>query len=340
MRRRWHYLLLLPLFFLSIEIAAQLIYWHAQHFEAPIPQLQELYDNSKVGPVQYSGSHVWNLVPGLPYRVVTKSGRVSRKSTTGQALFDHEYTVSPLGERLTTLSPPSKKGTAEFIGCSSVFGLGSLDNETLPAEFQKRAGMLAHNWGVNGCSPVEAFMRLRSVPSSNRPGHVFYLLDSSQLLRHIGRLNYLGRWGYLRARFHEGAKLDDEFKSWQESSPVLSLWARAMMLTATCQLICPILDAPTVQSELDSLTEVMHLMELQVKRAHPHKQMVVLIWPHTWIAPDIKPRLAKLNIRVLDYSQLNLHELTQGKHYIPIDKHPTAETFKIVADKMVKDLSL
>ncbi len=278
----------------------------------------------------------------LPYNIPLTAGRVIRTIDGRTVILDVPYSIDR-GSRRTSLPPQGEsKEFLLFVGCSFTFGSGVLDHETLPSQTQKNiANVRVYNYGVGGASPQEILLRLMHIDRSEMDeadGRVIYSFIPGHLLRFFWHPDFVGSWGKFKNVYQfQGS----EFKNlgpYSKLHPYLT-WFYTLRMSSSFYHFLNISSGPSYsEDQMNDFFAHLKLMNQQARRI-TGTNMIVLLWPDSTISPEMKEFLKAESMPVLDYSSLDLEKLTHGRPRIPIDGHPSVETYAVMGSLIAKDLS-
>lgn len=81
----------------------------------------------------------------------------------GTEIYATSYTIGNDGFRVTPGNPANSKKRVNFLGCSHTFGEGLADDQTLPAQVQKRLpDVTVRNFGIHGYGMHQALALMQS----------------------------------------------------------------------------------------------------------------------------------------------------------------------------------
>ncbi len=277
----------------------------------------------------------------LPFQIPIKDG-VIRKFRGEELVLASTFSIDDLTRRVSVLPKGNPPKFLAFLGCSFTFGVGVKDGESLPSQTQLGTGKYrVYNYGVGGASPADVLHRLMNINVSDhkeKKGVFLYSMFSGHLKRYHSRMEYIGGYGLYKTFYEK--RNGDWIPSgvFKERFPLRSWLARFIFFSHTYNLIRSHLSDSFSDSELEDYVGIVKRMQTESERRNG--KFVLLIWPNTNQAEELVSLLKRGKIPYLDYSKLNLHLLTNGKATIPIDGHPTAETYKVLGQKIVADLDL
>lgn len=276
----------------------------------------------------------------LPYPVPIKDG-VMKKWQNGEEILSYSYSVDNFTRRVSSSPENSPTNFLVFLGCSFTFGVGVKDNETLPSQTQLgSSNFRVYNYGVGGSSPVDVLFRLKSIDSSElkeERGLFLYVLFHDHLRRFHQRLEYMGAYGLHKTYYQKENREWKPLGIYREVFPVRA-WLQSFVVSSyTFKLLRPFLSHSYSDAEIAEYVAL--IQDMKTEAEERKGKFAVLIWPHTPDMNLLRRLLDEAHVSYLDYSQLDLHVLTKGKANIPIDGHPTAETYRVLGQMAARDLA-
>jgi hypothetical protein len=288
-------------------------------------------------------------VPGRPRKVPSEllgmapisNQRIHHVLRIGDRTFvDAVYTINELGLRVV---PGSEGGpgdeTIVFMGCSFTYGIGVQDHETLPAQVAAccpRKNLL--NFAFGGYGPQQMLANLESGRVARicptPPRKVIFQMIPDHVRRVRGWVHFAANFPrYVR---HEGGVR-------REGNLNDSWWSRMVMPHVWKSTIFERVVAPRMAgtTDVELAAAIVRQSAEEVSRQFPGCEFHVLFWNH----PD--KRLTLPLRRRLEEAGIHLHSLEQqipellnvGKKYrIPHDGHPTAETNRLMADYVCREI--
>jgi hypothetical protein len=270
------------------------------------------------------------------------SQRVHVTKRLGDRLvYDAVYQFDDAGRRATP-APRSPNGRSLLVfGCSYAFGEGVQDHEALPYLLASSGGEHVYNYAFPGYGPNSALARLQSGDLEHevaeRSGTALYVFIDHHIQRAIGSLHVHLRWA-ADFPFYElrGGRLV-RHGSFRGARPLRSALYELVGLSNVVRYVP--LDWPrpirTVHYELTAriLSEVAREARERLGAA----EFRVVFFPGTRAVAEMAPRLQRLGVPTLDYSELLDYEL-DGYRYL--DSHPKPEVHRLLADQLVTDLGL
>lgn len=289
----------------------------------------------------------------LPFPLPQKFTLASKSLRDGTLVYDVRYTyddftrrVTPLGRsknKQKTLHKNTREEYLLFLGCSFTFGEGLNDNETLPYFTQLfSAKFRSYNYAMPGGSPGDAYYRLRSVdPSdlSEGTGRVVYVYMDDHLRRLIGPMSGVGSWMEKKQRYTLDFKNTIQTTgTFEEDMPWRVKLYKFLLRSNIVRFLG--LDWPPFASKRDwgFFGHVLHAMRLDAELRLRAKSFSVLIYPGSKTAQRLIPILEAHQISYFDYSGWNMTALTNGKPWIPLEGHPTAEANAVLGKSLAVEI--
>jgi hypothetical protein len=275
---------------------------------------------------------------------------------SGEALdFDVEYTIDENGLRI---SPPTKADTNQailFFGCSFTFGEGVNDNETMPYV----VGTLTdgeysiYNFGASGYGAQQMLAAIdhglvnSSIKEIPKYAIYFAIPDHVRRLTDTDPKNYLGPH-YELNKNGEIVSVSSIKYIWPRIK--IKLYKSYLYRTIDQRVRSKIRSGSNIklqQTEIETFAAILekskHLLELK----YPGIEFHVLFWNiregdysetfsneilKTLIRRGLKTHQIASLIKPEDYSD------TARGYKIPHDVHPTALSYRIIADYVVKEI--
>jgi hypothetical protein len=281
--------------------------------------------------------------PKLGIRLIPNREVSVSLQKNGKALYNAKYLIDDFGHRKTPQSPSLKKHFLLFHGCSFTFGEGVGQTETLPAAVAKyKNSFHIYNFGVGGYGPNNILAHIKSPEFKNEikelRGIFIYTLINHHLPRALGPMSVINSGG---ADMPDYELKGEEFithGSWRTMHP----WRTRLYEIMGMSRFLKVFNIDWPMQVTDANRDFVAHMIFEIKKEFLKKfncsDFYVLIWPGATEAARLKPFFDKYKVNYLDYSHLPLKELTEGNDKIPLDTHPTAQAYEIVATKLALDI--
>jgi hypothetical protein len=238
-------------------------------------------------------------------------------------------------------NPENRTNFILFFGGSYTFGDGVNDDETLPAYVGGFAPeYMPYNYGVPGYGTQQMLAKFQSGEIVEEihevQGIVIYNFICAHISRVIGASNVVNVWG----RFMPYYALDSNDRLVRKGDlvsdrPMLTILYAAVGVTQTAKYFN--IRLPRIRDEHIRLTvRVIEESARAFKEEFDSDAFYVLIYPEAGCS-SIIPYLDQANVKYLDYS--TLFTLEDEELWQP-DRHPTAEAFKLVAEKLTRDIGI
>jgi len=270
---------------------------------------------------------------------------VSRRRSTGEPIYRLTYSFDRFGRRITPVEPGAERRRfAIVLGGSFAFGEGAAANQTLPA----RIGALTktyvpYNYGFHGSGPFDALARLdagnlpEEVPETEGVGLYLYMDD------HINRVNDSSKIaGWHRREVYYRQTADGGFMrdgSFQSAHPWRTAFYTVLYHSNLLRALGIAVPVRTTSAHLDRTADVLAAIRDRFVAEFAGSELVVVVYPGSGYAADIRERLTKHGVRSLDYSDL-YDRLDPRYRLAPEDSHPSAAAHELVARAIVRDLGL
>lgn len=293
--------------------------------------------------------HVYTNELGYPLHKENKNFR--QRATvieTGETAYDVAYSLVEGGRRRVP-------GADEILplahlaisGCSVVFGEGLEDDQTLPAQMQKKVQKTRiYNLGRPGGSVVDAIAMLQITNfwkniEPKKGALLFFHSSQIHVPRFLGTISTVGVWNEYGAFLNEdattgafqyGGVYDQHKPLWT----LLSRWAARSQFLKTINFDWP----PTTNSALETYVRALSFLQLQYQQlTDSQNPMVVYLRPGEKESCEIIPYLEKYKIYYLDYSDFQMQRYATQPLKIQYDTHPTQEFNRILSQQLMHDLT-
>jgi hypothetical protein len=270
--------------------------------------------------------------PGARVRSVRKAG--------GKTVYDAVYSIDRYGRRITPAASGIRDGYLVYFGCSTLFGEGVNDDETLPAYMARLLpGYVHYNCGFPGYGTHQMLALLESdafrpgIPGDH--GAAFYFFIDSHISRAIGSLTSVS-WGADTPCYEldrSGAPvLQGTFKT---AHPVKGFFYRILNRSG----IMHGRDFPKIrESHLRLVCSIIAKSRDEYRKKFDSDRFYVVFYPGSSYAPAMIPYLRREGIRYLDYS--GRHDLNGEDYHIPADGHPNPRFYRSMAELLAGDAGL
>ena len=275
--------------------------------------------------------------PSRQFRSIKKKGE--------DVLYDVSYSIDEHSRRVT---PGQTAGTREqyflFFGCSFTFGEGVEDNETLPYYVSQMASQFhVYNYGFHGYGTHQMLARINEMnlrqEVKEKDGIAVYVFIPHHIQRALGAMSVTGVWGGQGPYYTTDPDGKITRKGTFESGRPIQTWLfKTIMKTSIARYFK--LDYPPVITDehLEFIKKIILASREGLKVKLGLKDFVVLFFPGISYNPLI-PMLDRAGIKYLDYGKMDVQKLTGGLDTVG-DAHPSRYVYKLVADRLVRDLNL
>lgn len=256
-----------------------------------------------------------------------------RKTKSGIELYKKFYSFDAKGRRSIGMDIRPNRKNFIALGCSFTLGTGLNDNETFPYYFTlgHSRGLNVFNMGIYGAGAndilddLKSFKRFEDIPKTG--GIVLYTALYDHIERSLCTLNcyrntYKG-WVLKKSNYEYDSKNKTMVNkgSFADSRPIKGLLFNAL---ASISLF----DKLNIPPELtDSQIEQYVLMLVEMKKIVKEKigaDFYFTFYPGYYEYWDrIKAKLDKYQIKYFDLSDIDLKNVTDQRHAIILDGHPT-----------------
>jgi hypothetical protein len=278
----------------------------------------------------------YKLVPNNQIHVI----EVSRKRTT----YEATYTINEYSRRMTPVENPGHRPhDILFFGDSFTFGYGVNDNETLPFFVgQFASAYQPHNYGISGQGPQQLFAILQDEGvtegiSRQDGGHIIgiYIFINKHIYRAIGTMKMHNRFGDVSPYY---VLHDDELVrkgTMVSGRPVLSIVYPILGSSQTIRYFQ--FDFPEINDgHLRLTTKMIVEARNNFTEKFNSEEFYVILYPSS--GELLIPYLETAGLEYLNYSDVFSPRETGLS--IPYDGHPTPQAYRILAEKLTKDLGI
>ncbi|CAN5696643.1 hypothetical protein BH10BDE1_BH10BDE1_01720 [soil metagenome] len=252
------------------------------------------------------------------------------------------------GFRVLDIANP-ERAPALFLGCSITWGEGVEAEQTFGAVFgREQKQFQPHLYAFRGWGPGNV-LRLTRRPTFGggkkvKTGIAIYTYIDHHLARVTGSSSMTGqhsRWLWAMPSYREGPAglIDEGF--FQPAHPLLtafySAYQRVVINSALLGSVLPqlpIFNAADVDLTISILDEIRRNIESKTGIS----RFYVAIYPGSFTARWLVPRLKARGIAVLDYSKFPIDEFASPSR-IPFDGHPTPAAQEAYGKLLARDLA-
>ncbi|MRS59823.1 hypothetical protein [Larkinella terrae] len=261
----------------------------------------------------------------------------------GNKVFDTiRIHIDSLSRRVVPMVPkpsaPINK-YALFFGCSFTYGEGVDEKKTMPYYFSQLTGYHAYNYGFSGYSPLHmlGLLQSRNLPSEveEKEGVAIYTYINHHINRvtpHTHWLRFMdGRIPYLNPKT---MVIEGTIANKQPTKKQLIDWMYKSNIREYFAVGFPgRYYTHHYQRMVDVVRKSKELYQAQFK----NNNFYLLIFPGQPMEPEMKKLFQEAGIQMLDYSNL----FDSRKYMLPFDaSHPNGEAYRMVMEKLAKDLKL
>lgn len=274
-------------------------------------------------------------------RVPRPNARISHSLVVGgKTIFDTVYSFDSHGLRvMPTPASAANPDVVVFFGCSFTFGDGVGDQETLPARVAACAPKLrVLNFACSGYGPHQMLANLESgrvsqiVPKA--PRIVVFQMIPDQVRRARGWIPFnphAPRYVFADGRVRREGNLDD---AWWTPQAWPFVWKSRIFE----RLVLPRLVG---QADLDLTSALIRQSADEVARQFPGCEFHILLWNHPdqHLAVPLRRELDTAGIRIHDVETI-IPDLKKRPaiYRIPHDSHPSAETHRLLAEYVCREI--
>jgi hypothetical protein len=269
-----------------------------------------------------------------------------RVSATGELVFDVELSTDEFGRRQTPADAREQRDRfLLFFGGSYVQGWGLEDEETLPAQFAKRAPhWMPYNYALHEHGAAELLAKLDSgtLPDEvpERKGALVYVSTRPDRDRAAGSMRVVSTArGPVRPHYFvtEDGSVErrGSFASGRPlRTPLYRLLGRSRLLGLAGIDLRP----GSSEDGYRLVAAILATARDRFEEQFPDQTFAVMIFPDNSRGPELVPHLERLGVKTLDWSADGAlpDELTLGKG----DWHPNAAANAMLAERLIRELDL
>lgn len=267
-------------------------------------------------------------------------------SPSGKMLYDVTYSYDSQCRRQSVPKNPKAKYFVLALGDSFTFGQGVEDEETYPSQLAERWPLVdVYNYGICGGGPNSLLRNLTVEPTrlqgitQDRGIAVYFFIDS-HIQRILCTADCLKSSSYILRQPHyelnSQGDLEYQGKFTDRLWTNLIYWPIAM--SGVRQFYG--LDFPKVyRKDFQLFVRIMNGLRQQIEEQHPLLDFYVALAPQVRpsYVKNLSPLLKEAGFKVLDYSQINMNPLLGQTYGIPVDGHPSARYYSVLADWIKSD---
>lgn len=268
-------------------------------------------------------------------------GRIS-----GREKFRVRYTTDDFGRRKTSYLPEKFSQNIVLLGDSFTWGEGVEQEKIFSAVLAKElTGAHISNLGIPGTSPASILKLMKqggfySSLDKEKPSTFVFTFIDDHLRRIVGTSDYLLKPGFAENApefyLEQGElKFSNSFSDSPWRTALLKLFALTNFSRAT-RIELPVIS----ESDLELTAKIFTELKKETSKHFPNmKEFYVAIYPGENIhIPGLRIFLEKENIKLLDYSEINLQKLLNGHHTLIVDHHPSALAHEFYGKLLAQDL--
>jgi hypothetical protein len=271
----------------------------------------------------------------------------SRLITNGKTVYDVIYSIDHFSRRETPIHHrTSNTKFILFFGGSYAFGEGVKDNETLPYYLSEYASELVpYNYAFHGYGPQNMLAKLQSADFEKeiqeRQGILIYVFMHHHISRAIGDKNVTTGWGrHLPYYTLTNNGMLEKKGNLTSGRPLLSFLYRQLSKSNILKYY-HINFPPRIKSRHIGLTaRIIEEAQTAFREKFNGSDFYVLLFPEKEFRAQYSKKLMTYlkdaGIKYFDYTELI--DITQEGWTIVGDGHPTAKTYRVVAEKLAQDL--
>ena len=264
---------------------------------------------------------------------------------TNQFIYDVIYSIDKYGRRVTPVEETDKRNRfILFFGCSFTYGEGVQDRETLPYYVGRLAAQhTPYNYGYHGLGPFDALAKIENIDFKKevkeKEGIIIYTFIPDHFNRIVGSMSTMV-WHFNGACYQktpEGKLVrNGDFKT---GRPVLTRIYSFLSKSRILEAFKVNLPSRLGDRDLKLFVQTCQAMNTIINEKFPQSAFYVVIYPGTENSNRLVKYLREGGIKYLDYTQL-FDPTNHGFHLSKYDDHPAPLAYRLIAEKIVKDLHL
>jgi hypothetical protein len=287
--------------------------------------------------------HVARNIGVVPY---SDSVYTSVLVKNGVTVYNVKNSIDSNWKRITPDHDSTIKSYALFFGCSIAFGTGLEDNQTLPYYFQQESGNYnSYNFAYPGYGTNHMLARLEyqnlSKQVTEKNGIVFYVFFWDHIYRAIGTMDRYIDWMHNAPYYTmQDGKLVRK-KMFKDGRYYLSKVYELLYQSSIIKYFK--IDFPLQLSDrhYDLVSEMIKVSKEKCAEQFGNDNFYVVIYPNVKKYKQkemdrFKEYLVKKKINCIDLSDFIEY---QDKYTLGGDSHPNANTNKLIANELIKQLS-
>ncbi len=301
------------------------------------------YKDKKIEDIWTEKLHQDDALLGYKAKPNVEVSRI--KKFDGKILYDVTYSIDEYSRRITQVKNPElRTNFVLFFGGSYTFGEGVNGNETMPFYVSELAPHYRpYNYGFRGYGPQQMLAKLQSSEMTQEVneahGILIYTFIDCHIERAIGSM-YTSGWTHNMPYY----LVDDNDRvirkgNFESGRPTVTFLYR---LIGSSQFVKYFgVNHPRINDDHISTTaRIIEESRNTFREKFNSDDFYVLIYPGaSRYGQRIIPYFESAGIKYLDYSDLidpNKKEFHSGEG----DYHPTAQAYKTVAARLVKDIGI
>lgn len=267
------------------------------------------------------------------------------KRVDGRSVYDVRYSIDERGRRRTPVSHREER--SKFLltfGGSFAFGEGVEDGETLAFRLgELAADHLPYAYGFHGYGPQHLLAKLETgtLPEEvdQDEGTLLYVFIDSHVNRAIG--SFVVYTGWANATPHYA--LDDTGIPVRRGSlttgrPLRSVVYSVLGLSPSLRYLGVEIPFTITDRHVAFTAAILERSAELFEQSFERARFVVVLFPGSALADQIGAALRDRDVDYLDYSALL--DWNDPRYFIPEDWHPAPETYRILAERLARDLRL
>ncbi len=282
--------------------------------------------------------------PVMGYRARARDDSECQRHFSHEWVYHVPYSIGADGRRKTPFSGDAATAVPIFIfGGSYVYGEGVFPDETLPYFVGELSpSRFPVNYGLSGYGPQNMLARLESGEMMGVAGPeavALYVFIGAHVERVSGSLHTLSSWGH-GLPFYEFPEGEDPLNlgTFDEARPALVRLCGALSESAIVRRFHLRFPPFHPDSHYRNVAALVARSRDLFFHSTGSRRFAVLIFPGE-NAERLLPHLKRLDIPVLDYSELLKPETSREDRYrIRGDGHPGPQLYLRTAQRLVEDL--
>ncbi len=247
------------------------------------------------------------------------------------------YTIDSLGRRVTgrVVNDRSNKKFAAFFGCSIMFGLHVDDDQTLPAFFEAiDTNYISYNYAVSGYGAHHQLALFENKNIRNeipeKEGVGIYTYFIGHVSRAIGDMDSYNGWNASSPYYYLSYGEVKRNKNFKTGRWFVSWFYDFFSKTYMCKYHDMHLPGKLRPWHYELTSKIIEKASNEYAKQFGNNNFYVVLLPG-YDADEIKPYLEKLNLKIIDCTNL-VNSNWDDKYHFRADGHPRPLFFEILAE--------